>query len=139
MDSIQCIENMRISRKEVSRFHIPLCKMVYMPLVRSTLANDIKRLEAEFIHGYRPRASMFYVSICNKHGYQWSMQDEDTSKLAYTEPQLTMNLRPNWFQNLTLSSFMIVCFIFVMGTIGSRHGWATLTSCIVMNKSGIIQ
>jgi hypothetical protein len=54
VNSIQCIEGMRILPKEVSRFDIPLCRMVYMPLVRPTLANDIKRLEAEFTHGYRP-------------------------------------------------------------------------------------
>jgi transposase len=38
VDSIQCIEDMRILPKEVSRFDIPLCRMVYMPLVRPTLA-----------------------------------------------------------------------------------------------------
>jgi hypothetical protein len=52
VDSIQCIEGMRILPKEVSKLDIPLCRMVYMPLVRPTLAYDIKRLEAEFIHGY---------------------------------------------------------------------------------------
>jgi hypothetical protein len=46
------IECMRISPKDASRFDIPLCRMVYMPLVRPTLANDIKKLEAEFTHGY---------------------------------------------------------------------------------------
>jgi hypothetical protein len=65
VDSIQCIEGMRISPKEASRLNIPLCRMVYMLLVRPTLANDIKRLEAEFIHGYRHGAPIFYISICN--------------------------------------------------------------------------
>jgi hypothetical protein len=51
VDSIQCIEGMRILPKEVSKLDIPLCRMVYMPLVRPTLAYDIKRLEAEFTHG----------------------------------------------------------------------------------------
>jgi hypothetical protein len=46
-NSIQCIEGMRLSSKEASRFDIPLCRMIYMPLVRPTLAHDIKRLEAE--------------------------------------------------------------------------------------------
>jgi hypothetical protein len=53
VNTIQCIQRMRISPMEESRFHIPLCRMVYMPLVRPTLNNDIKRLEAEFTHGYR--------------------------------------------------------------------------------------
>jgi hypothetical protein len=68
VDSIQVIEGMRISPKDASRFDIPLCRMVYMPLVHPTLANDIKKLEAEFIHGYRPGAPVFYVSICNEKG-----------------------------------------------------------------------
>jgi hypothetical protein len=80
VDSIQCIESMRILPKEVSRFDIPLCRMVYMPLVRPTLANDIKRLEAEFTHGYRPGAPVFYVSICNEHSEEWYVKDEDTTK-----------------------------------------------------------
>jgi hypothetical protein len=66
MDSIQVIEGMRISPKDASRFDILLCQMVYMPLVRPTLANDIKRLEAEFTHGYWPGTPVFYVSICNE-------------------------------------------------------------------------
>jgi hypothetical protein len=79
VDSIQCIEGMRILSKEVSKLDILLCRMVYMPLVRPTLAYDIKRLEAKFTHGYRPRAPMFYVSICNERGEERSVKDEDTS------------------------------------------------------------
>jgi hypothetical protein len=85
-DSIQVIEGMRISLKEVSRFDIPLCQMVYMPLVHPTLANDIKRLEAEFTHGYRLGAPVFHVSICNKHGEERFVKDENTSNWG---PHLT--------------------------------------------------
>jgi hypothetical protein len=79
VDFIQCIVCMRISSKEASRFDIPMCQMVYMPLVCPTLANDIKRLEAEFTHGYKLGAPVFYVSICNDKGEERSMKDEDTS------------------------------------------------------------
>jgi hypothetical protein len=78
VDSIQVIECMRISSKDASRIDIPLCRMVYMPLVRPTLANDIKKLEAEFTQGYWPGAPMFYVSICNEKE-EWSVMEEDTS------------------------------------------------------------
>jgi hypothetical protein len=78
-NSIQCIEGMQILPEEVSRFDIPLCQMVYMPLVRPTLAHDIKRLEAEFTHGYRPGAPVFYVSITNEHGDERFMKDVNTN------------------------------------------------------------
>ena len=79
MDSIEVIESMQISFKDVSRFDIPLCRMLYMPLVRPTLATDIKRLEIEFTHGYRLGAPVFYVSTYNEKGEEWSMTDEDKS------------------------------------------------------------
>ena len=50
-----------------------------MPLVRPTLATDIKKLEPEFTHGYRPGASVFYISICNEKGEERSVTDEDKS------------------------------------------------------------
>ena len=78
-NSIHCIKTMRLSPKEASRFDIPLCRMIYMPLVHPTLAQDIKRLEAEFIHGYRPGASVFYVSTTNESGEERLVKDVDTS------------------------------------------------------------
>jgi hypothetical protein len=70
---------MRILPKVESRFDIPLYQMVYMPLVRPTLSHDIKRLEAEFTHGYRPSALVFYVSITNERGEERYVKDVDTS------------------------------------------------------------
>ena len=78
-NSIQCIEGMRILPKEASRFDIPLCRMIYMPLVRPTLAQDIKRLEAEFTNGYRPGASVFYVSTTDENGEERLVKDVDTT------------------------------------------------------------
>jgi hypothetical protein len=52
---------------------------VYMSLVCPTLTHDIKRLEAEFIHGYRPGIPVFYVSICNEHKDERFMKDVNTS------------------------------------------------------------
>jgi hypothetical protein len=77
VNSNKYIEHMRISPKEVSRFDIPLCRMVYMPLVQPTLASDIKRLEVKFTHGFCAGASVFYVSICNEHGEERSISSED--------------------------------------------------------------
>jgi hypothetical protein len=77
LNSIKYIELMRISPKEASCFDIPLCRMVPMPLVRSTLGSDIKRLEVEFSHGYCPGANVFYVSICDENGEERSVTNKD--------------------------------------------------------------
>jgi hypothetical protein len=78
-NSIQCIKGMRLLPKEASKFDILLCRMIYMPLVRPTLTHDIKRLEAEFTHGYRLGASVFYVSTTNENGEERLLKDVDTS------------------------------------------------------------
>jgi hypothetical protein len=77
VNSNKCIEHMRINPKEASRFDIPLCRMIYMPLVRPTLESDIKRLEAEFFHGYRHGASIFYVTLCNERGEERSISEAE--------------------------------------------------------------
>jgi hypothetical protein len=77
INSIKCIELMRIPPKEASRFDILLCRMVPMPLVRPTLLSDVKRLEAEFSYGYRPGASMFYVSLCDENGKERTVTTKD--------------------------------------------------------------
>jgi hypothetical protein len=77
VNSNKCIEHMRINPKEASRFDIPLCRMIYMPLVRPTLESDIKRLEAEFFHGYRHGTSVFYVTLCNERGEERSVSEAE--------------------------------------------------------------
>jgi hypothetical protein len=77
LNSIKCIELMRISPKEASRFDIPLCRMVSMPLVRPTLGSNIKRLEAEFSHGYHLGTNVFYVSICDENGEERTVTNKD--------------------------------------------------------------
>jgi hypothetical protein len=77
VNSNKCIEHMRINPKEASRFDIPLCRMIYMPLVRPTLEYDIKHLEAEFSHGYRHGASIFYVTLCNERGEERAVSEAE--------------------------------------------------------------
>lgn len=74
---ISAIDKLRILPKSSSRFEIPLCRLLYMPLVRPTLDSDIKRLEAEFSHGYRPGANVFYVSLTNDIGEASFVTEED--------------------------------------------------------------
>lgn len=51
-----------------SRFHIPLCRMIGLPLVRPLLQSQVKRLEADFARGYRPGDRVLYVSTTNDKG-----------------------------------------------------------------------
>ena len=46
--------------------HIPLCRLVPMPMVRPTLASDILALEQQFVYGYEEGARVFYVSIADE-------------------------------------------------------------------------
>ena len=78
-NSIQCIESMRNLFKEVSKFDILLCQMVYMPLIHPTLTHNIKRLEAEFTHVYQQGVPIFYVSITNKLMDERFVKDVDTN------------------------------------------------------------
>jgi hypothetical protein len=47
---------------------IPLCRMIALPLVRPILQSDIRRLEQDFIDGYRGGDRCFYVSTTNDQG-----------------------------------------------------------------------
>jgi hypothetical protein len=105
-NSIQCIKAMRLLPKEASRFDILLYRMIYMPLVRPTLVHDIKRLEAKFICGYRPRTSVFYMSTSNKDGVEMLVKDVDTSNwgphwtLVNEEFEAKLALNPQGLQEV---------------------------------------
>ena len=66
--------------EELFCLHIPLCRLVAMPMVRPTLACDITKLEQEFVAGYCDGAAVFYVSTTNKEGQSEKFNDEEMSK-----------------------------------------------------------
>jgi hypothetical protein len=132
VDSIQCIENMRILPKEVSRFDIPLCRMVYMRLVRPTLGIDIKRLEAEFTHGYRPGAPVFYVSIYNKKGEVRSVKDEDTSNWGPHWTSINAEFEAKLALNPHLK-FLSGCMFFVSDGNHRLKAWTSYISRLHSN------
>lgn len=69
--------------------------MVYMPLVRPILDSDIKRLETEFIHGYRIGANVFYVSLINEKGEERSISDDER-----------VSWGPLWNENIKFELFL---------------------------------
>ena len=56
---------------------VPLCRMISLQVVRLALAMDIKKMKADFIHGYQPGAIVFYESTTNIQGTERIVSDED--------------------------------------------------------------
>jgi hypothetical protein len=56
---------------------IPLCRLVAMAIVRSTLSSNLALLEDNFVHGYQKGAAMFYLSTTNGGGLVDKVMDDD--------------------------------------------------------------
>lgn len=76
----EVIERMR--REPVGKFalKIPLCRLVYMPMVRPTLQSDVVKLMGAFRYGYKLQAAAMYVSETNKDGESRMVMPEDIEK-----------------------------------------------------------
>ena len=79
LNSVSTITSLRFQPISSSRFSIPLCRMLAMPMVRPTLTSDLAKLEQEFVHGYREGASVFYVSTTNEDGKTQEVSEADKS------------------------------------------------------------
>jgi hypothetical protein len=77
LNSVSTITSLRFQPITSSRFSIPLCRMLAMPMVRPTLSSDLAKLEQEFVHGYREGASVFYVSVTNEDGKTQEVLEAD--------------------------------------------------------------
>ena len=104
LNSVATISRLRVQPLSSSRFPIPLCRMLAMPMVRPTLPNDLAKLEQEFVHGYREGASVFYVTITNEEGKThevteadnaswgpiWSAKNEQFNSFPLSVPELAV-------------------------------------------------
>ena len=79
-DSIDILSDLCMKPEELFRLHIPLYRLVTMPMVRPTLACDITKPEQEFAGGYRDGAAVFYVSTTNEEGQSEEFSDKEMSK-----------------------------------------------------------
>ena len=77
LNSVATITSLRFQPITSSRFSIPLCRLLAMPMVRPTLASDLAKLEQEFVHGYREGASVFYVTTTNEDGKTHEVLEAD--------------------------------------------------------------
>jgi len=75
--SVATITSLKMKPDKYSRMHIPLCRLVPMPIVRPTLSSDLQRMEQEFAHGYLDGMAAFYVSITNEAGESSQFTDEE--------------------------------------------------------------
>jgi hypothetical protein len=101
--SVVTISSLRFQPISVSRFSIPLCRLVAMSLVRPTLQSDLDKLEQEFVHGYRDGAAVFYVSLTDEYGSTqevtsvvkenwsslWNAQNEEFNRYSLSVPELS--------------------------------------------------
>ena len=78
-DSIDILSELRMKPEDLFCLHIPLCRLVAMPMVRPTLACDITKLEQEFAGGYRDGAAVFYISTTNEEGKSEEFSEEEMS------------------------------------------------------------
>ena len=53
-----------------SRVLVRFCCLILLPFVRPIFEQDVKKLEAEFVHRYRSGVRPFYVSIFNDVGLE---------------------------------------------------------------------
>ena len=68
VNSVQILQRSQAFQGEFSQIEIPLCRMITLHVVRPALAKDIEKMKADFVHGYRPGAAVFYVSTTNFGG-----------------------------------------------------------------------
>ena len=102
LNSVATITSLRFQPMSSSRFGIPLCRMLSMPMVRPTLSSDLAKLEQEFVHGYREGASVFYVTTTNEDGKTqevlvadkaswgpiWNAKNDDFNTFLRSDPNL---------------------------------------------------
>ena len=102
LNSVSTISQLRVQPLSSSRFPIPLCRMLAMPMVRPTLPSDLAKLEQEFVHGYREGASVFYVTLTDEQGKThevtaddkaswgpiWSAKNEEFNAFLLSVPEL---------------------------------------------------
>ena len=77
VNSVQILQRFQAFQGEFSQIEIPLCRMITLQVVCPTLAKDIEKMKADFVHGYRPGAAVFYVYTTNFGGKERFVTDAD--------------------------------------------------------------
>ena len=77
VNSVLILQKAQAIQGVLSQIDIPLCRMISLQVVRPALVVDIEKKKADFIHGYRPGAAIFYVSTTDFGGLERVVTDSD--------------------------------------------------------------
>jgi hypothetical protein len=67
-NSIEVLKKLEFPKGGKAHIDVPLCRMKSLQVVWPTLTNDILNLQADFVHGYRDGAAVFYISLTDEYG-----------------------------------------------------------------------
>lgn len=146
LNSTLIINNLKMQPSSKFRLHIPLCRLISMPLVRPTMRSDVKRLEAEFVHGYRDGDRVFYVSLTsdigdNKvvtpedeegWGRHWQQENEYFESKVKTDPDLAP-LSGHHFYVWDGNHRLLAWRQFIDRVHPTDRDWHLSVECIVLN------
>ena len=83
-------ERLKWQPRSKGRLHIPLCRMISLPVVRPYLKNDVLNLASHFTKcGYMEGNGYFYVAIENNHGV--SVDVSDSIKAQWSAEWIKVN------------------------------------------------
>ena len=102
---------------EKSRFCVPLCRHVVLPLVKPIIEDDVQLLETKFSNGYREGDHVLYMSIAKNDGSSLDVTDETVSYWINIGNAQVIVLRNNWIRTKTCIYLKIKCFVFRRVTI----------------------
>ena len=146
VNSTVVINNLRMQPPSKFRLHIPLCRLMSMPLVRPTMRSDVKRLEADFVHGYREGDRVFYVSLASDTGDEklvspgdeddwgpyWQQEHEEFESKVRGDPSLHV-LSGHMFFVWDGNHRLLAWRNFIDRVHGEDRDWHLSVECIVLN------
>jgi len=91
-------------------------------MVRPTLQSDLAKLEQEFVHGYRERASVFYVTVTNEDGKTQEVTEADKDNWGPIWNAKNEEFNTFLFSVLELNGMTDLMF-FVCDGIQRRQAW----------------
>ena len=146
---VQLLNTMLAYRNGKAEMNIPLVQMLNLQVVRPALAIDIEKMKADFIHGYRPGAAVFYVSTLNftdterlvtaderaAWGPHWCQRDREFEEFLLRDPELR-SLSNKYFFVWDRNHRLIVWMEFIAQSYLHDIHWHYRVRSIVLQTKG---